>query len=50
MVNINTYIKALLHPSGGPQGSHKAQQCLVAFKIYTYAIAGWFEHDMFDWH
>ena len=26
MVNINVYIKALLHPAGGHQGSHKAHQ------------------------
>ena len=26
MVNINKYIKALLHPAGSHQGSHKAQQ------------------------
>ena len=26
MVNINKYIKALLHPTGGHQGSHKAHQ------------------------
>ena len=26
MVNINEYIKALLHPAGGHQGSHKAHQ------------------------
>ena len=26
MVNINKYIKALLHPAGGHQGSHKAHQ------------------------
>ena len=26
MVNINKYIKALLHPVGGHQGSHKAHQ------------------------
>ena len=26
MVNINKYIKALLHPAGGYQGSHKAHQ------------------------
>ena len=26
MVNINKYIKALLHPAGGHQGSHRAHQ------------------------
>ena len=26
MVNINKYIKALLHPAGGHQGIHKAHQ------------------------
>ena len=26
MVNINKYIKVLLHPAGGHQGSHKAHQ------------------------
>ena len=26
MANINKYIKALLHPTGGHQGSHKAHQ------------------------
>ena len=26
MANINNYIKALLHPAGGHQGSHKAHQ------------------------
>ena len=26
MANINKYIKALLHPAGGHQGSHKAHQ------------------------
>ena len=26
MVNINKYIKALLHPAGGHQGSHKTHQ------------------------
>ena len=26
MVFINSYIKALLHPAGGHQGSHKAHQ------------------------
>ena len=26
MANINKYIKALLHPAGGHQGSHKAYQ------------------------
>ena len=26
MVNISKYIKALLHPAGGHQGSHKAHQ------------------------
>ena len=26
MVNINKYIKALLHPAGGHQGSHEAHQ------------------------
>ena len=26
MVNINEYIKALLHPAGGHQGSYKAHQ------------------------
>ena len=26
MVNINKYVKALLHPAGGHQGSHKAHQ------------------------
>ena len=26
MVTINRYIKALLHPAGGHQGSHKANQ------------------------
>ena len=26
MVNINKYIKALLHAAGGHQGSHKAHQ------------------------
>ena len=26
MVNTNKYIKALLHPAGGDQGSHKAHQ------------------------
>ena len=26
MVNINKYIKALLHPAGGHQGSHKAHE------------------------
>ena len=26
MVTINKYIKALLHPAGGHQGSHKAHQ------------------------
>ena len=26
MVNINKYIKALLHPTGGHQGRHKAHQ------------------------
>ena len=26
MVNINKYIKALLHPAGGHQGSQKAHQ------------------------
>ena len=26
MVNINKYIKALMHPAGGHQGSHKAHQ------------------------
>ena len=26
MVNINKYIKALLHPAGDHQGSHKAHQ------------------------
>ena len=26
MANINKYIKALLHPAGGHQGTHKAHQ------------------------
>ena len=26
MVTINKYIKTLLHPAGGHQGSHKAHQ------------------------
>ena len=26
MVTINRYIKALLHPAGGHEGSHKAHQ------------------------
>ena len=26
MANINKYIKALLHPAGDHQGSHKAHQ------------------------
>ena len=26
MVNINKYIKALLHPAGGHQGCHEAHQ------------------------
>ena len=26
MINITKYIKALLHPAGGQQGSHKAHQ------------------------
>ena len=26
MLNINKYIKALLYPAGGHQGSHKAPQ------------------------
>ena len=26
MININEYIKSLLHPAGGHQGSHKAHQ------------------------
>ena len=26
MANINKYIKALLHPAGGHQGSHKTHQ------------------------
>ena len=26
MVNINKYIKPLLHPAGGHQGSHEAHQ------------------------
>ena len=26
MVTINRYIKAMLHPTGGHQGSHKAHQ------------------------
>ena len=26
MVNINMYIKALLHSAGGHQGSHKGRQ------------------------
>ena len=26
MITINKYIKALLHPAGGHQGSHKAHQ------------------------
>ena len=26
MVNINKYIKALLHPAGGQQGSNKVHQ------------------------
>ena len=26
MVTINRYIKAMLHPAGGHQGSHKAHQ------------------------
>ena len=33
MVNINKYIKALLHPAGGHQGSHKIHQAFVALLI-----------------
>ena len=40
MVNINKYIKALLHPAGGHQGSHKAHQagnqwCDVYMQLYA---------------
>ena len=38
MVNINKYIKALLHPAGGHQGSHKAHQAgnqTSSFKKWT---------------
>ena len=31
MVNINKCIKALLHPAGGHQGSHKAHQVHIMY-------------------
>ena len=34
MVNINKYIKALLHPAGGHQGSHKAHQAGNQKKLF----------------
>ena len=32
MVNINKYIKALLDPAGGHQGSHKAHQAVYVYR------------------
>ena len=39
MVNINEFIKALLHPAGGHQGSHKAHQA----GIQEYQTMGHFD-------
>ena len=36
MANINKYIKALLYPAGGHQGSHKAHQ--AGNQSYCYYI------------
>ena len=36
MVNINKYIKALLHPAGGHQGSHKAHQAGNQVLLYSH--------------
>ena len=41
MVNINKYIKALLHPAGGHQGSHQAHQ---AGNQIFYVDAAFFFH------
>ena len=38
MVTINRYIKALLQPSGGHQGSHKAHQAGNQFDMIQYMI------------
>ena len=45
MVDINKYIKVLLHPVGGHQGSHKAHQAgnqshlsLQLLKIFIVAL------------
>ena len=39
MVNINKYIKALSHPAGGHQGSHKAHQAgNQSYVLIIYAI------------
>ena len=47
MVTINRYIKALLHPAGGHQGSHKAHQA-----GYQYvSILSAEKQDSYDlWH
>ena len=38
MVNINEYIKALLHPTGGHQGSLKAHQAGICTYVPKISI------------
>ena len=44
MANINKYIKALLHPAGGHQGSHKAHQagnqCWLRISKLGFGLSG----------
>ena len=54
MVNINKYIKALLHPAGGHQGSHKAHQAgnqsrikiwsIIKFSYLFWTMSQWYLH------
>ena len=47
MVNINQYIKALLHAAGGHQGSHKAHQ--AGNQVFTWGIFVFQVHTELSW-
>ena len=48
MVTINRYIKALLHPAGGHQGSHKASQ--DPLNLLCNALFSVFQNWLFEIH
>ena len=49
MVTINRYIKALLHPAGGHQGSHKTHQAGNQKRQQISLLFLWMESTNYLW-